>query len=177
MHPRACNSSRHRGRHANSFGQAQSVQSNGEFQRQVLPVLSKTCMSCHSDRLRTAGLSFESFRDGASASRAPDVWRKVLDKLEHGTDAAPSSCAALCIGPGCGHGVGIRNLPGISIESVAPTTVQPGRVTARRLNRAEYNNTIRDLLGVSLRPADEFPVDDSGYGFDNNGDVLSLSTC
>ena len=48
-------------------------------------------------------------------------------------------------------------------------------MTARRLNRAEYNNTIRDLLGVTLRPADEFPVDDSGYGFDNIGDVLSLS--
>ena len=54
-------------------------------------------------------------------------------------------------------------------------TADPGRVTARRLNRTEYNNTIRDLLGVTLRPADEFPVDDSGYGFDNIGDVLSLS--
>ena len=50
-----------------------------------------------------------------------------------------------------------------------------GRVTARRLNRVEYNNTVRDLLGVAARPADEFPVDDSGYGFDNNGDVLSVS--
>ncbi|NOT63735.1 MAG: DUF1592 domain-containing protein, partial [Acidobacteria bacterium] len=51
----------------------------------------------------------------------------------------------------------------------------PGRVTARRLNRAEYNNTVRDLLGVTFRPADDFPQDDSGYGFDNIGDVLSLS--
>ncbi len=51
----------------------------------------------------------------------------------------------------------------------------PGRVTARRLNRAEYNNTVRDLLGVTLRPADDFPQDDSGYGFDNIGDVLSVS--
>lgn len=50
-----------------------------------------------------------------------------------------------------------------------------GRVVARRLNRAEYNNTIRDLLGVGLRPADDFPQDDSGYGFDNIGAVLSLS--
>ena len=55
------------------------------------------------------------------------------------------------------------------------TPPDPGRVTARRLNRAEYNNTIRDLLGVDLRPADDFPQDDSGYGFDNIGDVLSLS--
>jgi hypothetical protein len=50
----------------------------------------------------------------------------------------------------------------------------PGRVTIRRLNRAEYNNTIRDLVGVDFRPADEFPADDVGYGFDNIGDVLSL---
>ena len=50
----------------------------------------------------------------------------------------------------------------------------PGRVTARRLNRAEYNNTVRDLAGVDLRPADDFPADDAGYGFDNIGDVLSL---
>ena len=50
----------------------------------------------------------------------------------------------------------------------------PGRVTIRRLNRAEYNNTIRDLLGITLRPADDFPSDDVGSGFDNIGDVLSL---
>ncbi len=50
----------------------------------------------------------------------------------------------------------------------------PGRVTMRRLNRAEYNNTLRDLLGIDLHPADDFPADDVGYGFDNNGDVLSL---
>ena len=69
----------------------------------------------------------------------------------------------------------IRKLPGVSDASTSARDADPGRVTARRLNRVEYNNTIRDLLGVSLRPADEFPVDDSGYGFDNIGDVLSLS--
>jgi hypothetical protein len=51
----------------------------------------------------------------------------------------------------------------------------PGRVTLRRLNRAEYNNTIRDLVGVDFRPADDVPADDVGYGFDNIGDVLSVS--
>ena len=57
----------------------------------------------------------------------------------------------------------------------ASGAIDPGRVTARRLNRVEYDNTIRDLLGVTMRPAAEFPTDDSGYGFDNIGDVLSLS--
>ena len=53
--------------------------------------------------------------------------------------------------------------------------IRPGRITARRLNRAEYDNTVRDLLGVNLSLASSFPVDDSGYGFDNIGDVLSVS--
>jgi hypothetical protein len=50
-----------------------------------------------------------------------------------------------------------------------------GKVTARRLNRAEYNHSIRDLFGLDLRPAETFPSDEVGAGFDNNGDVLSLS--
>ena len=57
----------------------------------------------------------------------------------------------------------------------ATTPPDPGRVTARRLNRNEYNNTIKELLGVDSRPADDFPQDDAGYGFDNIADVLSLS--
>src|SRR5690606_590600 len=51
----------------------------------------------------------------------------------------------------------------------------PGRVTLRRLNRAEYDNTIRDLVGVDFHPAEDFPVDDSASGFDNIGEVLSIS--
>jgi hypothetical protein len=56
-----------------------------------------------------------------------------------------------------------------------PAEPNLGRVTVRRLNRVEYNNTVRDLLGVDLHLSDSFPQDDSGYGFDNIGDVLSLS--
>src|SRR5438309_8782927 len=51
----------------------------------------------------------------------------------------------------------------------------PGRVTARRLNRNEYSNTIRDLLAVEFRAEKDFPTDDSGNGFDNIGDVLTIS--
>src|SRR6185436_19385511 len=52
---------------------------------------------------------------------------------------------------------------------------QAGRVTARRLNRVEYNNTVQDLLGVKLWPADDFPQDDAAYGFDNIADSLTIS--
>ena len=57
----------------------------------------------------------------------------------------------------------------------SPGAVDPGRVTLHRLNRAEYANTVHDLLGTSARPSDQFPPDDRGYGFDNIADVLSLS--
>lgn len=72
-------------------------------------------------------------------------------------------------------------LPGGTGGGTAEVTCAPvetldvGRVTMRRLNRAEYNNTVRDLLGDSSRPADDFPADDFGHGFNNNGDVLSTA--
>ena len=50
----------------------------------------------------------------------------------------------------------------------------PGRVTVRRLNRAEYNNTVRDLLGVDFQPANDFPPDETGQGFDNTSEVLTV---
>ena len=151
-----------------------SAQSSDEYQQQVLPVLTKTCRTCHNDSARTAGLSFDGFRDAAAASRTPELWQKVLDKLNKGE--MPPRPAALSSSDLAAVTGWIRKLPGISAAAAADAQLRsPGRVTARRLNRAEYNNTIRDLLGVSLRPADEFPVDDSGYGFDNIGDVLSIS--
>ena len=62
----------------------------------------------------------------------------------------------------------------LGAEVFGCTAQEPGQITVRRLNRAEYNNTIRDLVGLDLQPAADFPADDSGYGFDNNGDVLSV---
>lgn len=59
--------------------------------------------------------------------------------------------------------------------SPKPTGADAGRVTIHRLNRAEYNNTVRDLLGTKLAPATDFPADDFAYGFDNLADTLSLS--
>ena len=56
-----------------------------------------------------------------------------------------------------------------------PASPDPGRVTLRRLNRKEYSNTIRDLMGIEFRADEEFPADDTGYGFDTIGDVLSIS--
>jgi hypothetical protein len=60
-------------------------------------------------------------------------------------------------------------------EADSRTPVDPGRVTARHLNRVEYQKAVRDVLGVDFQSTKEFPVDDSGDGFDNVGDVLSVS--
>jgi len=58
---------------------------------------------------------------------------------------------------------------------IDPAHPNPGRVTVHRLNRAEYRNTIRDLMGVEFDTDSEFPADDTGFGFDNISDVLTLS--
>ena len=135
------------------------------FSTSVRPVLEKHCFLCHNEKAMTAGLNLE-------AKVSPEVWRRVLDKITAGSMPPPAfprltdkekSALTGWIESSIGK-------PPPAAAAEAPT-----RVTIRRLNRVEYNNTIRDLLGVAATPADEFPLDDSGYGFDNIADVLSLS--
>ena len=143
------------------------------FQKSVLPVLSKDCFGCHNDKLKTAGLSLEAYRDPSVAVKQSAVWANVLQKISSG-QMPPAGMPAPTKAEIAAISVWIEGLIGKASVTATPDG-DPGRVTARRLNRDEYNNTVRDLLGVSGRPADEFPIDDAGYGFDNNGDVLTLS--
>ena len=101
---------------------------------------------------------------------APALLEKILDKISTGRMPPPGApapakaeldAAIAALNKTLGHS-------NSAVQS-------PGRVTARRLNRIEYDNTLHDLLGISLRPGTDFPLDDAGYGFDNNGDVLSIS--
>jgi hypothetical protein len=135
--------------------------SGADYRNRVQPFLTRNCSSCHNDKLKTGNLSLE------RPSTDPVLWRKVLEKLRTGRMPPPGApkpdTAALQLVTGW-------------IEKAFPQEMpNPGRVTAHRLNRAEYNNTVRDLVGVSIHPADEFPLDDAGYGFDNIADVLSVS--
>jgi len=154
-------------------GQAQATQAHAaDFQENVLPVLSKSCMSCHNDRSKAGALSLDPFKDPFTALAQPAVWQKVVEKVSAGAMPPPTGAPLSAADRDLILNFA-RKVPGVAdAVDVRPSA---GRVTARRLNRVEYNNTIRDLLGVAARPADEFPVDDSGYGFDNNGDVLSVS--
>ncbi len=133
-----------------------------DFRDKVAPFLSKHCVSCHNDKARTASLSLE------HPDSSPAVWGKVLDKLITGRMPPPGS-------PPPSKAEVTTVTAWIETSLGYARNAGPGHVTARRLNRVEYNATVRDLLAVSLRPADEFPLDDAGYGFDNIGDVLSVS--
>ena len=141
------------------------------FEATVQPFLEDACLPCHNERRKRGGLNLEPFQSVDSIARDPNTWEKALDKIRTGEMPPeddprpdPDTLAA------------VTRWIDLEIARVDRTAVpDPGRVTIRRLNRTEYNNTIRDLLGVDLNPADDFPQDDSGYGFDNIGDVLSVS--
>jgi hypothetical protein len=138
------------------------------FQTAVQPFVAKNCFGCHNDKLQSGGLNLKA---AADIAQSRDQWEHVVQKLKAG-EMPP------------------KGMPRPAAEQVASVTKwleeefaredaslkpDPGRVTARRLNRYEYNSTVRDLLAVDFRPADDFPTDDFGYGFDNIGDVLTLS--
>ena len=126
---------------------------------------------CHSTKAKAANLDLERFKDAAAALAERDVWEGVAKRVKSGQmppAGAPKPSPEIV--------QAVVAWANSHVEAIDRTRkVEPGRVTARRLNRSEYNNTIRDLFGISLRPADDFPLDDSGHGFDNVGDVLSLS--
>jgi hypothetical protein len=140
------------------------------FEQDILPLMKQFCVGCHSGKSAAAGLSLAEYKDGASVLKNRKVWENILQNVSAG-HMPPK---------GTPHPTMPQRERFVAwIESTLSQADckldDPGRVTMRRLNRAEYNNTVRDLLGVSIRPADEFPLDDVGYGFDNIGDVLSLS--
>jgi cytochrome c5 len=150
---------------------AQRPEKSGVFERSIQPFFSETCYMCHNAKLTSGGLDLELFKTAESIIESRETWEHVLQKLQSGEmppKGAPRPDEASLK-------AAIRWLEDQFARADRLAKPDPGRVTARRLNRAEYNNTVRDLLGVDLRPADDFPQDDSGYGFDNIGDVLSLS--
>lgn len=141
------------------------------FDTLVRPFVTENCIPCHGYKKQKNGLNLESFESPVSLADEHDRWAEVVKKLraremppeeepqppEHSRQAVAGWLA--------------KELD--RIDRLTPP--DPGRVTARRLNRTEYNNTVRDLLAVDIHPGDDFPQDDAGYGFDNIADVLSLS--
>src|SRR6185369_15173079 len=139
------------------------------FSSDIRPVLSEYCFSCHNNDKHKGDVTLDKFTDEASVAADRATWEKVLKNLRSRAmppENKPQPSEAQ------------RELVAGWLDSklfyVDCKNPDPGRVTIRRLNRVEYNNTIRDLVGVDFQPADDFPADDVGYGFDNIGDVLSM---
>lgn len=153
------------------LGTAALSSAGPSFEADVQPFLAKNCFMCHNSKLKTADVDFTSLKTEASAERATELWEKALDKLRQG--AMPPQ--GLPRPKQADVEVVLKWMEGAIARADADAKPDPGRVTAHRLNRVEYNNTVRDLLGLDIHPADDFPQDDSGYGFDNIGDVLSIS--
>lgn len=141
------------------------------WRRTVQPFLAQHCYACHNSTNRTADVDLQSVATAAGVLADPDLWERAVEKMKTGQMPPPSSPRP----PSGGVKAVVGWIEGEFLRAEKEAKPDPGRVTARRLNRAEYNNTVRDLLGVHLEPANDFPQDDSGYGFDNIGDVLSLS--
>ena len=141
------------------------------FAKEVVPLLTKYCIKCHGGPRPKGELALDKFKDENAALKKPQVWEKVVHNLRSG-DMPPESKPK----PTAKEMEIITTWIAKGLAAADCTKNRdPGRVTIRRLNRIEYNNTIRDLVGIDFRPADEFPADDVGYGFDNIGDVLTLS--
>jgi hypothetical protein len=143
------------------------------YDAEIKPLLTNYCGDCHFDGPDKGDVRLDSFASLASVQDARVTWQKVADNVvTHSMPPAkrktqPSDDERKRLG------AWVRE----ALEFVDFTGPRdPGRVTVRRLNRVEYNNTIRDLLGIAdFQPAADFPADDSGYGFDNIGDVLTTS--
>jgi mono/diheme cytochrome c family protein len=133
-------------------------------------VFDKYCITCHNQRLKTAGLTLDT-TDLAHVGDSPDVWEKVVRKLRTGAmppPGRPRPDKALSTGT-------VSWLEG-ELDRAALEHPNPGRPTLQRLNRAEYHNAIRDLLALDIDAASMLPGDSAAYGFDNNGDALTLSS-
>jgi len=139
------------------------------FEKSVQPVLAKTCTPCHNAQMASGGLDISPFTKPASLTQERDGWQAILDKLRAG-EMPPAG-----VPRPKELDAAIAYVQGEFEKADRATPADPGRVTARRLNRAEYSNTIRDLLAVEFHAEQSFPTDDLGNGFDNAADVLTIS--
>jgi len=152
-------------------GAPSSTADSGVFKATVQPFFAKNCYTCHNAEFNTGGLNLEAYTSAESVVKDREKFDSVLKKLQS-NEMPPRQMPRPAAADLKTVETWLQREFDREDASMKPV---PGRVTAHRLNRAEYNNTVRDLLGVDFHPADDFPQDDSGYGFDDIADALSLS--
>lgn len=152
------------------FADESSVTASERFVQSVKPFLATHCVRCHSGDEAEAGIDFIKYQDSSRIQTDYDLWEKVRRlirdrQMPPSEETQPTDAELAAI---------LGDLTGQLEAFDCASDQHPGRVTLRRLNKAEYNNTIRDLVGLDLDVAKDFPSDDVGEGFDNIGDVLTI---
>jgi Protein of unknown function (DUF1592)/Protein of unknown function (DUF1588)/Protein of unknown function (DUF1587)/Protein of unknown function (DUF1585)/Protein of unknown function (DUF1595)/Cytochrome C oxidase, cbb3-type, subunit III len=141
-----------------------------QFHERIQPILEDYCAACHGDGMKKGGLALDELTSDHTRLRDRELWWAVLKNVRAGIMPPAgkprlSDAEQRLLEDWIKHGV----------FGIEPTNSDPGRVTVHRLNRVEYRNTIRELMGVDYDTNVEFPPDDSGHGFDNIADVLTVS--
>ena len=135
------------------------------YSRDVAPLIDRYCLGCHDRDAAEGGIVLEDSSDGFRGAKAAPILLKVeavlrSESMPPEEEPRPSREER-------------ETLEAWLDAALGATDAVSAHATIRRLNRTEYNHTIRDLIGLDLRPADDFPADDTGYGFDNIADVLA----
>ncbi len=149
------------------------VASAPSFAKDVAPFLARHCYSCHGGGKNKGDLALDTYHDEQAIVKDREVWENVVEMVQTG-EMPPKAKDRPRPSPAEAD-VATQAIADMLDRFACTGPRNDGRVTIRRLNRSEYNNTIRDLVGIDFKPAADFPNDDVGYGFDNIGDVLSLS--
>jgi hypothetical protein len=132
-------------------------------------LLNRYCVTCHNERAKTAGLMLDRM-DLSNVPVGADVWEKVVRKLRAGM-MPPQGMPR----PERGAQDAVVAWLESTLDREATAKPDPGRALLHRLNRAEYENAVRDLLALDVDVASLLPPDDSSYGFDNIADALGVS--
>ncbi|MGN6136706.1 MAG: DUF1587 domain-containing protein, partial [Aureliella sp.] len=141
------------------------------FERDVLPVLENYCGQCHTRQTSEGRWAFDAYSQYADLLADKDSWDKVQQLVANRIMPPHGETA-----PGADSRRRLLEWIDDAVFFVDAARPDPGQNTLRRMNREEYNNTVHDILAIESQPADHFPLDDAGYGFDNIADVLSVSS-
>tara|TARA_B100001063_G_scaffold54170_2_gene48200 strand:- start:4163 stop:6529 length:2367 start_codon:yes stop_codon:yes gene_type:complete len=142
-----------------------------EFQKKIEPLLQDYCYDCHGDGASKGDFVLDDFTSTAALLQNQHVWLRIWENLR--TQIMPPAKEEFQ--PSVKERKEMIAWIEQRIFSLDPENPDPGRVTIRRMNRQEYRNTIADVVGVDFNTTDNFPPDDTGFGFDTIGDVLTIS--
>lgn len=140
------------------------------FQKKIKPIMVEYCYECHMDGENKGSLDLDAFTSFASMTKDRESWAKIKDHIE--LKLMPPVDQPQ---PKPHEAKTITNWINKTIFYTNPNNPDPGNVPLRRLNRQEYKNTIKDLIGIDIDVTNLLPLDDTGYGFDTIASVHTIS--